>query len=184
MGGGEGYYNRFLSRPTWPGFASGCTIGLGYDTCFNSKQVILFDWNKLPERFRIAEMSGIGGEKAKIKLPEIRDIVIKWGLAEEVFNNTTVTKFWGLCRRTYPGFDELHPNAQAALLSLTFNRGNSMAGPKRVEMRAIRDLTAKKKYQEIADQIRKMKAIWRGTDIQKGMERRRDAEARLMETAK
>jgi hypothetical protein len=36
---------------------------------------------------------------------------------------------------------------------------------------------------QIADQIRKMKRIWIGGGIEKGMSRRRDAEAKLVEEA-
>jgi GH24 family phage-related lysozyme (muramidase) len=101
-----------------------------------------------------------------------------------VFEEVTVARFYALCVRTYPRFEELHPNAQPALLSLTFNRGDSMAGPRRAEMRAIRELTRAKNYAVIAGQLRAMKRIGRGTDIEAGMARRREAEARLVESAK
>jgi GH24 family phage-related lysozyme (muramidase) len=48
-------------------------------------------------------------------------------------------------------------------------------------MRAIREMVPRKDYAGIAAQLRAMKKIWRGTDIQRGMERRREAEARLVE---
>lgn len=182
VGGGESYYNKKLAYVTWPGFASGCTIGLGYDLGYFSKDVILFDWKKHPNKERLSSASGHKGQSGKIKTQELRDIFTKWSLAEEVFNAVTITKFWQLSSRTFPGFDDLHPNCQAAIISLIFNRGNSLAGPKRVEMRKIKELVPKKDYQGIADQIRKMKKIWQGTDIQKGMERRREAEAKLVES--
>ena len=72
------------------------------------------------------------------------------------------------------------PNCQGALVSLVFNRGASMKGDRRIEMRAIRNLAPQKDYAGIAQQFRKMKRLWIGTDIEKGMSRRRDAEADLV----
>jgi len=34
VGGGQSYYNKKLSRFTWPGGASGPTIGIGIDTAY------------------------------------------------------------------------------------------------------------------------------------------------------
>ncbi len=184
VGGGQRYYERFLSRPTWPGFASGVTVGVGYDCGYNSAAVILQDWRRFEQRDRLAATAGLTGTAAKGRIAALRDIAVSWNLAEDVFAEVTVARFYALCARTYPHFGELHPNAQAALLSLTFNRGDSMAGPRRAEMRAIRGLTAARDYAEIARQLRAMKRIWRGTDIEAGMVRRREAEARLMEMAK
>ncbi|MCY7386445.1 MAG: hypothetical protein LH628_28555, partial [Microcoleus sp. CAN_BIN18] len=70
---------------------------------------------------------------------------------------------------------------QGGLVSLVFNRGTSMQGNRRLEMRVVRDLVTKKNVNKIAEQIRKMKRIWLGTSIEKGMNRRRDAEADLIE---
>lgn len=169
-------------RPEWPGFASGVTVGVGYDCGYNSRAVILADWRKLIGAERLAATAGITGQAAKPRALQVRDIVIKWGLASEVFDATTLTKFWQLTRRTFPGFDDLRPNAQAALLSLVFNRGASLAGPRRAEMRALTTLSPRADYPGMARQLRAMKKIWAGTDIERGMTRRRDAEAALMET--
>lgn len=183
VGGGQRYYERFLARPTWPGFASGVTVGVGYDCGYNSAAVILADWRRFAQRDRLAATAGLTGTAAKGRIAALRDIVVSWNLAEDVFAEVTVARFYALCARTYPGFERLHPNAQAALLSLTFNRGDSMVGQRRAEMRTIRGMTAAKDYAGMAGQLRAMKRIWRGTDIESGMVRRREAEARLMETA-
>jgi GH24 family phage-related lysozyme (muramidase) len=181
VGGGRGYYERFLARPTWPGFASGVTIGIGYDLGYNSQAVIRQDWRKFAARDRLVMAAGLTGASAKSRIAELRDLVIQWGLAEEVFEEVTVAKFFAMCQRKFPGFDELHPNAQAALLSLVFNRGDSMAGPRREEMREIQKLVPRRDYVGIALELRKMKRIWRGTNIEAGMVRRREAEACLLE---
>ena len=46
-------------------------------------------------------------------------------------------------------------------------------------MREIRALVPHKDYRGIAQQIRSMKRLWQGTEIEAGMARRRDAEADL-----
>lgn len=181
VGGGERYYQRYLARPTWPGFVSGVTWGVGYDTGYNSKAVIRQDWEGLQDVERMAATSGLTGQAAKARVASVRDILISWEHALGVFNAVTVTRFYVLTQRTFPGFDELNDNAQAALVSLVFNRGSSMAGPRREEMRAIRSLVPKRDYAGIAREIRRMKHLWRGTQIENGMTTRREAEAKLVE---
>jgi hypothetical protein len=182
VGGGEAYYTKYLSRPTWPGAASGVTVGIGYDCGYNSRAAILADWSDLGEAGELAKTAGIKGVAAKSAVAGVKNLRIPWALALEVYEATTVPKFWRFCQRTWPGFDALHPNCQGALLSLTFNRGSAMDGDRRREMRAIRDLTKMQDYRGIAWQLRAMKRIWRGKDIEQGMNRRRDAEAKLVET--
>lgn len=184
VGGGRSYYDRFLIRPEWPGGASGITVGIGYDAGYNSPAVILADWRDEPARFTLAGCSGITGPSARRLLPSVRqEVRIPWPHAELVFQNVSVAKFWQLCRRSWgPDFDALRPNAQWALLSLTFNRGNSFAGPARAEMRAIRELIPARDYAGMAAQLRAMTRVWQGRDIERAMRLRRTAEARLMET--
>jgi GH24 family phage-related lysozyme (muramidase) len=55
--------------------------------------------------------------------------------------------------------------------------------PSRLQMRNIRDLVPKKDLKGIAEQIRAMKDLWKGTTIEEGMALRRDAEAALVEQA-
>ena len=184
VGGGKSYYNRYLIHPEWPGAASGVTIGVGYDLGYNSAQVIVKDWFALgmSTSGRLATASGITGQKARAILPRYRDITVEWYDADGVFRRTTLARFYALTKKTYPGFIELRTNAQAALVSLVFNRGSSMAGESRREMRAIGSLVKSKDYNGIAGQIRSMERIWRGTDVGAGLIRRREAEANLVLT--
>ena len=41
----EAFYNRFLKHPTWPGGASGVTIGIGYDLGYVSAAQMRRDWD-------------------------------------------------------------------------------------------------------------------------------------------
>lgn len=185
VGGGQRYYDRYLARPTWPGAASGITIGVGYDLGYNSAAVIRMDWRCLDKsrQDRLSQHAGIRGRAAQPRIAQVRDILIQWDLAQGVFDRVTLTRFYHLTQRTFPGFDRLHPNAQAALVSIVFNRGSSMSGPSRAEMRRIRDLVPRQDYPKIAGEIRSMKRLWHGRGLV-GLLKRREAEARLVEQSR
>lgn len=181
--GGKADYDRW-PRPEWPQGASGVTVGIGYDCGYNSKEVIWNDWSDLehPNAARLAATSGIRGAQAKPLAKDLADILIQWSLAMGVFDRVTVTRFWRLARQTYPGFDDLRPNAQAALVSLTFNRGSDMVGDRRYEMRQIRSCAARRDYEGMASWNRRSIRVWKGTSIYEGMVRRREAESALILT--
>jgi hypothetical protein len=189
VGGGENYYNKFLKNPAWPEGQSGVTIGVGYDLGYVNKAEFSEDWKDLPkETFdRLYKVVGIKGYNAKNLIRGLKDITIPWDLALKVFNNKTVTKFYNLTRQTFPNFDNLPEDAKGGLVSLVFNRGAALEGDRRREMKLIRDgMKLVSNYDQkaltfIANQIRNMKRIWIGGSIEKGMSRRRDAEAKLIE---
>jgi hypothetical protein len=189
VGGGENYYNKFLKNPTWPEGQSGVTIGVGYDLGYVNKAEFSEDWKELPKDIfdRLYKVVGIKGYNAKNLIRELRDISIPWELSLQVFNNKTVTKFWNLTKDTFPNFDKMPEDAKGGLVSLVFNRGNALEGDRRREMKLIRDgmkitnTFDQKALSFIANQIRSMKRIWAGGSIEKGMNRRRDAEAKLIE---
>jgi len=189
VGGGENYYNKFLKNPAWPEGQSGVTIGVGYDLGYVNKTEFSEDWKDLPkETFdRLYKVVGIKGYNAKNLIRGLKDITIPWELALKVFNNKTVSKFYNLTKQTFPNFDNLPEDAKGGLVSLVFNRGNALEGDRRREMKLIRDgMKLVSTYDQkaltfIANQIRNMKRIWIGGSIEKGMNRRRDAEAKLIE---
>jgi hypothetical protein len=189
VGGGENYYNKFLKNPAWPEGQSGVTIGVGYDLGYVNKSEFSEDWKDLPKEIfdRLYKVVGIKGYNAKNLIRGLRDITIPWELSLQVFNNKTVTKFWNLTKDTFPNFDNLPEDAKGGLVSLVFNRGNALEGDRRREMKLIRDgmkitnTFDQKALTFIANQIRNMKRIWIGGSIEKGMSRRRDAEAKLIE---
>ena len=189
VGGGENYYNKFLKNPAWPGEQSGVTIGVGYDLGYVNKTEFSEDWKDLPKDIfdRLYKVVGIKGYNAKNLIRGLKDISIPWDLSLKVFNNKTVTKFYNLTRQTFPNFDNLPEDAKGGLVSLVFNRGAALEGDRRREMKLIRDgMKLVSNYDQkaltfIANQIRNMKRIWAGGSIEKGMNRRRDAEAKLIE---
>jgi GH24 family phage-related lysozyme (muramidase) len=189
VGGGENYYNKFLKNPTWPGEQSGVTIGVGYDLGYVNKSEFSEDWKDLPKEIfdRLYKVVGIKGIAAKNLVRGLKDITIPWDISLKVFNNKTVAKFWNLTKETFPNFDNLPEDAKGGLVSLVFNRGNGLEGDRRREMKLIRDgmqlvsTFDQKALTFIANQIRNMKRIWIGGSIEKGMSRRRDAEAKIIE---
>ncbi len=184
VGGGVSYYNKFLKYPTVPGGFSTCTIGIGWDfISVRTVDTFLSDWRELPGQslIRLSPCVGQNHEQALAYLPKIRDILIEWDIAYAVFDQVTITRYYYLAKKTFPGFEELDLRAQAAGTSLIFNRGQSLIGDRRKEMREIRNLIPRKDYKNIAIQIRKMKRLWKNTEIEAGMNNRREAEAKLVE---
>jgi len=175
------YYRAHLLRPIWPGGASGATIGIGYDLGHQIAPVIRADWHAHARVEDLATAALIVGEPARAVVIGLRDIETPYPLAEQVFRESTLPRYWQATVRAFPGIEELRPGARDALFSLVYNRGSAMAGSSRVEMRAIRDdCVPAVDYQCIADNILAMRRLWRGTAIEGGMNRRREAEAELV----
>jgi len=162
--GSRTQYERLYAQPTWPGGESGVTIGIGYDLGFTSKQQIEADWDPFlekPERAALAAVQGAKGAPAEQLARGLRHIKIPLAAAEPVFYASTLPRFARITREAFPGVENLPLDAQGALLSLVFNRGASLAGERRKEMRAIRDELANgSSLARIADQLEAMQRLW------------------------
>jgi GH24 family phage-related lysozyme (muramidase) len=125
--------------------------------------------------------SGKTGESGKeyTKSAKSANIKVTWEQAVEIFDKYTWPKFAKLAERAFPGLDQLCDNAYGAIVSLVFNRGTSMVGDSRREMREIRDLIPQKDYRTIAFEFQKMKRIWKGKGLD-GLIARREAESNLI----
>lgn len=185
VGGGKEYYDKFLSKFTWPKGASGPTIGIGIDCAYYSKEELskIFSFMQEDKLKLIQEASGKKGEAGKEYTKVLREagIELEWNKAFEIFITTTWSKFANLTEKTFYGVDQLHDDTYGALTSLIFNRGSSLTGDSRLEMRNIRVLVPKKNYKQIAEEIRKMKRLWEGKGMD-GLLERREAEAKLVES--
>lgn len=182
VGGGERYYNRALKHPTYPGGASGVTIGIGYDLGYNTLSQFKKDWgNKLPasDFNRLSKFIGI--KRASSAARKVRDITIAWEHSLEVFETSTIPRFIKYTLNAWPGADELAPDAFGALVSIVFNRGASLSGSRRQEMKSIRAHVKNKDLKSIAMEIRSMKRLWVGKGLD-GLLRRREDEAKLVES--
>lgn len=183
VGGGKSYYEKYLAKPTWPGGASGMTLGIGVDCGYYSPTELEKLFNFLPKnQLEIVKgASGKTGQAGKAYTQQYKNsgIVISWERAVSIFNSLIWPKFARLAERAFPDLDKLCDDAYGAIVSLVFNRGSSLVGDSRREMRAIKQLISNKDYKGIAREFQKMKRIWKGKGLD-GLLARRDAESNLV----
>lgn len=185
VGGGKAYYDKYLSKFTWPGGASGPTIAIGVDCAYYTPSELAEIFSFLPKD-QIKLIQGASGKTAEegkeyTKTLRAAGITVSWDKAQEIFEELTWPKFTKLAEKTFPGLSDLHPDAYGAIVSLVFNRGTSLKGESRLEMRNIRVLVPKKDYKKIAQEIRSMKRLWVNKNLD-GLLDRREAEAKLIES--
>lgn len=185
--GSPSLYARRYESPIWPGGASGVTWGIGYDGGHQTRQQIGLDWSAHDAVSRLQATAGITGGAARPVVSQLRDVRVSYDLATDVFGAASLPRYHASARRAFgpDGFDELPADAQGALVSLVYNRGASMVGPGRTEMRSIRDVCIPgSDVHCIAGQIRLMCRLWRGTNLEAGLCGRREEEAGLAERAR
>lgn len=181
--GGRAYYDKVLQKPTWPGGESGITIGLGYDLGYNSEKQFNLDWGKSLSEANIKTLKtvlGLKGEKAKISLKgDLLNIRIPYNIAYDVFVKSSVPRFYKLALSIYPEMVNLNEDTQGALVSMVFNRGASLNGDSRKEMRSIVEFVKNKDYEGIAEEVEKSKRLWEHKGLD-GLVIRREAEADMI----
>jgi len=169
---------------------SGITIGHGFDLGYCTAAYLQECWGRhLPEKdiALLRSVIGLKGEVAERQESRMRNVSkITVAMADEVFHRCTLPKWKKITWDTYPGMGVLNAEQQGVLVSLVFNRGQSLTGARRSEMlqiaRILKDpnIGTKQRGPRIAAEIRSMKRLWPGIS---GLRRRRDAEAALMEAA-
>lgn len=179
----EGFYNKRLTNPVWPGGVSGITIGIGYDLGCTKADTIKKDWGNYlasQDLNRLLNVAELSSDAAARKLGSVKSIVIPLQAAKKVFYQVILPRFAKLTRNTYPGTENLFADAQGALISLVYNRGCSLGNTDgRKEMRAIKPLVAAKDYKGIAGQFVSMKRLWDPKKMP-GLISRRDTEASMI----
>lgn len=177
-------YEGFDQPSHWPGGQSGVTLGIGYDLGHVTEKQFRDDWEKyLPDDQveQLVKCIGLTGSKAKAVAPSLKNVTVKRADAEQVFLLRSAPLYEQRTLQAFPGVEALPLDAYGALVSLVFNRGPSMTGDSRKEMRFVRAAVARKDLKEIATQIRSMKRIWVGKGLD-GLIKRREAEALLVES--
>ena len=182
---GKASYDQNYQEPIWPKGDSGVTIGIGYDLGYNTAEQIRRDWNGVVANSIVDDLVSVAGiirEEAKEKAEVLKEkgVKITFDQAYEVFSKSTLPSHGGKARSTYPGLEQLPPDAQGALLSLIFNRGTGLTGDSRTEMANIKEYVAKGDIEAIAKELEAMVRVWEGTDIFNGLKKRRDAEAAMV----
>jgi hypothetical protein len=179
--GGKSYYEKvYKGSFIWPGGASGPTALVGIDIGYYSVTEVndIFKPLTSPDELKLIQAGrGKKRDEAKEYVAKLKNISFTWDEAIQVFELFTLPKFTKLTERVFPGVNDLAPDAQAAILSLVFNRGASIKGPTRTEMAEIKRLIPSKDYEAISTQIKSMKRLWsKGS----GLLGRRDKEAALV----
>ena len=153
------------------------------------------EWNAHPQRDYLLPAIGLTRQQAKDMAQDLQFVYTSYGLASEVFNETTVVNYYRIAARSFgTAFVDAPDNVRGALVSLVYNRGGAMGAdtpflldvPKnkrdsRWEMRVIRDVCLPHEdWACVARYIREMKRLWPVATM-KGLHLRRDAEADLAE---
>ena len=131
-------YQRRYQVPTCPPAPSGVTIGIGYDCRFVDRREFESDWGDLLPARAMTQLVGVLGMEGM-----------------RVFATRSLPKYLAQTRGIYPQVDDpgLTPAQRTALVSLIYNRGTDLVGDRRLEMRAIRDLLAAGRNDEVAARV-------------------------------
>jgi GH24 family phage-related lysozyme (muramidase) len=180
--GGRAYYEKvYKSTFTWPGGYSGPTAMVGIDIGYYTEEEVDKIFKPITDSGELSLIRGgrgLKGLNAKEYTVKLRGITFTWEEAIQTFKEFILPKFTNLTERAFPGVSALHENAQAAMVSLVFNRGTSFKGSSRTEMLELKNIIASSKdYERMAEQFRSMKRLW---DKTSGLVGRRDREAALI----
>jgi len=169
-GGNDCYYKSGENRPSWPGGASGVTIGIGFDVGYALASELADDWHGLISDDAISALQsvvGIHGAAASSHADELHWIDIPWDAAMTVFTNRDIPKWTDQCTTDLPNFNDLNGDCQGALVSLAYNRGPSWNIPAEKdpsgryrEMRAIKWFMSTKQFDQIPGQFLSMRRLW------------------------
>lgn len=178
------YYEKKLQRPLWPGGDSGVTIGIGYDLGYTSASAFREDWNGILNDAAIKALLPAIGKKsldAKKIIANFSDVEITWAQAELQFKNF-LPYVIAEAESAFPPIEKLDNDiCRGAIVSLVYNRGGAISNtPRRIEMYNIRELMKKGRFDQVPQEIRKMKRLWLGKGLD-GLIERRELEARLFE---
>lgn len=177
-------YTKLYQGPTWPGGASGVTIGIGYDCGYSTAATIQADWSdKLPAPTvkALEEVAGIHGSPASSYAHALHGVVtVPWEAAMAVFQQRDMPKWEAIVTKALPNTDKLTPDSFGALVSLAYNRGPSFQaqGDRFTEMREIHAAMVSGQPGSIPGYFRGMERLWPNVA---GLRNRREAEARLFE---
>lgn len=172
-------YRERFRHPVWPTADSGITIGIGYDLRFVNKTKLEADWGKVLPAATLACLTPVLGTAGSDDLrATVADVDIPLPAAIVVFLTRMMPEHIGRTRTVYPELDGLPPARRTALISLVFNRGASLDGDRRREMKRIQELLEAGDLDAIADQFEKMERLWDPAK-ERGIIERRQREAIL-----
>lgn len=164
--GNEGYYLRYEKGFSWPGGASGPTVGGGYDCGYSTAEQIEQEWSPYVDAARVAILktaAGLTHAAGQAFVAQHRDaITITWAETLAQFKECELPKWEGVVRKYLPNTDKLSGDSFGALVSLTDNRGPSYdaAGDHYREMRNIKAHMAAEQFDLIPAEFLSMRRLW------------------------
>jgi hypothetical protein len=175
--GSREYYESHAARPSFPGGQSGVTIGVGYDLRFQTQEGFKTDWGGVLNRQQLdGLLPYVARQGSAETVRELAAITVPWHAAWTVFIQRLLPSYVTRTRAAFTGFDQLNRLLRGVLVSLVYNRGTSMDGDDRREMREVRDAVRTRNLQTIPQAISSMKRLWPQSE---GLRLRRDREAEL-----
>ena len=136
-------YNRKYRKPVVPdpvNTSSGVTIGIGYDCGQYTANKIKLDWQSiLPLNMvnALVRVAGLQKQQAVNSLPLVSAVDVPIEAALQVFYNTTIFDSARKASKIYPDLFKLHPVEQSVITGLVYNRGDSLVGDRRTEMKQL-----------------------------------------------
>lgn len=188
--------------PHWPSSKSGLTIGMGYDLDHQNDGLLKKEWGSVLSPDALAKLSDYtptldvkGRPRPKKKKPSkaavvaTRDVVVRYEDAVKVYEEKVLPRYRAMANDAFPALPALDPYTEGAIISMVYNRGPSYTkkGDKRASdlrkkhFMEIREAVFKHDTKAIAAVLRKMKSEHTDPSTKKGLHRRRDSEAKLIE---
>ena len=164
--GDQAYYLKCEAHFSWPGGASGPTVGVGYDCGYSTADQIEQDWTGFIDSARIAILKTAagktGGAGHEFVAAHGRSITISWTESLAQFNAHELPKWETITRNALPNTDKLSGDSFGALVSLTDNRGASYSSPgdRYLEMRNIKAHMAALRFDLIPGEFLSMRRLW------------------------
>jgi GH24 family phage-related lysozyme (muramidase) len=164
--GDQNYYLKFESHFSWPGGASGPTVGIGYDCGYSTAEQIKIDWSGFIDDARVVALMPAAGHTGsagqQYVLAHRNTITISWDESIAQFKGHELPKWEAIVRQHLPNTDKLSGDSFGALVSLTYNRGPSydLPGNRCLEMRNIKARMAAQQFNLIPNEFLSMRRLW------------------------
>ena len=178
-------WEAYISTPYVPGKGSdgksGVTLGYGYDLGQQPAAQIKKDlapYYTQAQINRLLVAQGKKGSAAQALVPSLSDITIS---KDKAYDMVMLVKkrYAEDTLRVYKDILNFHPHCQGAMLSLIYNRGGSVAGDRRKEMKQIQS-DLKQGGEQVPALLRSMKRLWTQKS-NRGLQSRREDEAKIFE---
>jgi GH24 family phage-related lysozyme (muramidase) len=164
--GDQNYYLKTEAHFSWPGGASGPTVGIGYDCGYSTAAQIEADWSPYIDSERVAVLKTAaghtGGAGEAFTAAHRNAVTISWAESLAQFKGHELPKWEAITRAHLPNCDKLSGDSFGALVSLAYNRGPSFdaAGDHYREMRAIKADMEAENFAAIPAQFLSMRRLW------------------------